>query len=45
MRRDERGQERAMVEFIGFSNQREFKARVIFDPPRCASNGPTDGFG
>ena len=27
VRRDERGQERCMVEFIGFSNSREFKAR------------------
>lgn len=26
VRRDERGQERCMVEFIGFSNAREFKA-------------------
>ena len=29
MRRDERGLERAMVEFIGLSNAREFKARAL----------------
>ena len=28
VRRDERGQERCMVEFIGFSNSREFKAGI-----------------
>ncbi|CAK9028360.1 Survival of motor neuron-related-splicing factor 30 (Survival motor neuron domain-containing protein 1) [Durusdinium trenchii] len=54
VRRDERGQERAMVEFIGFSNQREFKVTDVrlLRPPhpaqcqpgtRCQAIFPEDG--
>ncbi|CAJ1451296.1 unnamed protein product [Effrenium voratum] len=54
VRRDERGQERAMVEFIGFSNQREFKVTDLrlLRPPhpaqcqpgtRCQAIFPEDG--
>mmetsp|Transcript_68632 Transcript_68632/g.151100 ORF Transcript_68632/g.151100 Transcript_68632/m.151100 type:complete len:338 (+) Transcript_68632:90-1103(+) len=54
VRRDERGQERCMVEFIGFSNQREFKVTDVrlLRPPhpaqcqpgtRCQAIFPEDG--
>lgn len=54
VRRDERGQERCMVEFIGFSNAREFKVTDVrlLRPPhpaqcqpgtRCQAIFPEDG--